>query len=180
MRPIDQSRSCGIPRVATVTCSFHFFKSNSRVHETKDAGYSKGRALVFLALSVLLIGLILAASWASDSRMTELRWVPRWLAMLADREPNSRTAIPFIPLAFLLAHGFAMLFRPARSSARRGLRWGLLGSVIVCGFSLSLSEFGQIFIPGRTADLMDLLWGSFGIVVGIGIAWGTSHLKAKL
>jgi VanZ like family len=118
------------------------------------------RGMVLLFLSAGLVWLILLASWAPDSRMTALRWVPGWLANWADRDPNLRTAIPFIPLAFLLTHGF-------RSCK---LKWPAAWAVLLCGLCLLFSEFGQVFLPLRTADVRDLLWGGVGIAVGTGLA----------
>ena len=123
--------------------------------------HPKGCFFALWAMALLLVLLILAASWTPDSRMTALRWVPGWLAEWADRDPNHRTAIPFIPLAFLLMRGFAW----------RGLKWPALGSVLVCGVCLGLSELGQVFLPSRTADVRDLLWGGAGIAVGMMLAW---------
>ena len=119
------------------------------------------RSWVFLALAAALMVLILAASWASDSRMTQLGWVPRWVAELADRDPNIRTAIPFIPLAFLLVHGFAC----------RGIKRPLMLSLVLCLVCVGVAELGQAFLPGRTGDVRDVLWGGAGGVTGIAAAW---------
>jgi hypothetical protein len=129
----------------------------------------KRRGMVLWSLSGGLMALILTASWAPDSRMTELRWVPAWLAALADRDPNIRTAAPFIPLAFLLMRGFAW----------RGRKWPVLWSVLVCGMCLGLSELGQVFLPHRTADVADLLWGGTGILIGVGLAGLCRFLRAQ-
>jgi VanZ family protein len=119
------------------------------------------RSWVWLAAAALLMVLILAASWAADSRMTQLRWVPRWVAALADRDPNMRTAIPFMPLAFLLARGLA----------GRGVRRPLVAAMLVCLACVALAEFGQRFLPGRTGDLVDVLWGGAGAMAGTAAAW---------
>ncbi len=120
------------------------------------------RGIVLLILAAGLVVLVTAASWAPDSRMTELRWLPEWIARLADRDPNIRTAVPFIPLAFLLVRGFV----------RRGWKWPVMGAVLVCGVCLGLSELGQVFLQSRTADVADLLWGGAGILLGVVAAWG--------
>lgn len=119
------------------------------------------RAWVWVALSAVLVVLILAASWAPDSKMTELRWLPRWITALADRGPNIRTAAPFIPLAFLLVHGLAC------SGFKRPKTWAL-GLCLAC---VILAESGQLFLPGRHCDGWDVLWGGVGAILGIGIAW---------
>ncbi len=99
--------------------------------------------------------------------MTELRWVPRWLAAWADRDPNLRTAIPFVPLAFLLVLG----------SAGMGCKRPLRLALTVGGACLAISEFGQLFLPHRSADVKDLMWGGLGILLGAGIAWGCGKLN---
>ena len=118
------------------------------------------RAWGLLASAVLLMVLILAASWAADSRMTEQRWLPRWVAFLADRDPNIRTAVPFVLLAFLLAKGFS----------RCGFKRPLIGAMVVCLACVGVAEFGQAFLPGRTADVWDVLWGGAGCLMGMGAA----------
>ena len=118
-----------------------------------------GTALV-LAMAGLLLALILLASWAPDSRMTELPWIPDWVAALADQDPNLRTAVPFTPLAFLLMVGFSV----------RECLWPRVWTLTLCGACLGLSELGQVFLPGRTADGWDLLWGGVGSAVGTSLA----------
>ena len=122
---------------------------------------SKWRAAMLLTLAGVLICIILAASWAPESQMAQLRWVPGWIGNLADRDPNIRTAIPFIPLAFLLFLGFS----------KTKVKWPIVWSMVACGLCLCLSEFGQRFISGRTADVKDLMWGAAGIAVGTALAW---------
>ena len=110
-----------------------------------------------IILSGVLLALTLVASWAPESQMEKLRWIPDWLAAFADRDPDFRTAIPFIPLMFFLVSGFY------RIRVKRPIVW----SVAVGGLCLCLAEFGQRFLPHRTADVKDLLWGGVGIVVGL-------------
>ena len=100
--------------------------------------------------------LILVASWSPDSKMTALRWVPGQLAIWADRDPNIRTAVPFVPLAFVLVYSFA------KCNLKRPAVWAVGG----CGVLLGLSEFGQTYLPHRTADVKDLIWGLAGIALG--------------
>jgi len=133
---------------------------------SKARGESKRGSILLFVFSALLIFLILAVSWVPDSRMTELHWLPRWVAALADRDPNIRTAVPFIPVAFLLLLGFSW----------RGVKSPVLWSVGVCGVCVLLSESGQLFLPSRTADVRDLLWGMSGACVGVVSAWVSIHL----
>jgi hypothetical protein len=106
--------------------------------------------------------LVLMVSWAPASQMSKLTWIPKWVGGLADRDPNFRTAVQFVPLAFFLFLGFS----------GTGLKWPLLWSVLVSGLCLGLSEFGQRFLPMRTADVKDLIWGTVGIAGGTLLAWG--------
>jgi glycopeptide antibiotics resistance protein len=130
---------------------------------------SKWRATLPFALAGVFVILIMAASWAPESQMTKLSWIPGWIANLADREPNIRTAIPFIPLAFLLFRGL---------SARRVKR-PLIGALMTCTLLLFLAELGQNFLPHRTADVKDLMWGGVGIGLGIGLARCLRRTKLK-
>ena len=125
------------------------------------------RGIVLLFLSGILVVLVAAASWAPDSRMSELRWLPGWIARLADRDPNIRTAVPFIPLAFLLMRGFTSC----------GLKWPVVGSLLVCGICLGLTELGQVILPAWTADVADLMWGGAGILFGVLAAWGSTNAQ---
>ena len=130
---------------------------------------SRTGSILLFVFSGLLIFLILVVSWAPDSRMTELHWLPGWIAALADRDPNIRTAVPFIPVAFFLSLGFS--WNEVKSPAR----W----TMGVCGVCLFLSEFGQIFLPHRTADVRDLLWGMAGTGVGAAIARVSIRLRKR-
>ena len=71
----------------------------------------KWRATLAFALAGVFVILIMAASWAAESQMAKLEWLPRWAGTLADRDPNIRTAVPFIPLSFLLVNGLWRLGR---------------------------------------------------------------------
>lgn len=131
---------------------------------------SKSFGLVILGLAVVMLGLVLVVSWAPESQMTKLHWLPRWVAALADHDPNIRTAVPFIPVALLLVLGFSW----------SGFKWPMLWSVMVSGACLSLSEFGQMFLPQRTADVRDLMWGGIGIAVGAVAAQVALHRRGSM
>ena len=120
---------------------------------------------MLLTLSGVLIALILAVSRAPESQMTQLSWLPGWLANLADRDPNIRTAVPFVPLTFLLSLGLR------KCRVKRALAW----ATMVSGLCLVLSELGQKFLPNRTVDVKDLMWGAAGIAVGTALAWASAR-----
>jgi hypothetical protein len=117
--------------------------------------YSTG----LLLLAGVLVCLIGAASWAPGSRMSELRWVPAWVAAEADQHPNLRTGIPFIPLAFMLTYGLAS----------RGLKRPRILAMGFCVACLGSVEAGQLLLPERTADAKDLAWGMAGIFLGLAL-----------
>ncbi len=127
-----------------------------------------------LVLGAVLIAMVLAASWAPESQMSLLPWIPSWAADWADQDPNIRTAIPFVPLAVLLGYAFVgHVFADIR------IRWALTASAGVCVICLALSELGQVFLPNRTADWKDLLWGAAGILIGTVIAAVWSRRRRK-
>ena len=138
--------------------------------KTKLFGF---RSVGAFLLSTVLIVMVLRLSWAPASQMSLVAWVPGWIGELADQDPNMRTAVPFIPLAFLL--GYSM-------SGLEG-KHGLVLSGLLCLACLLIAELGQVFLPDRTADWEDLLWGSFGILVGTLIAnliRGKSKITSKI
>ena len=141
----------------------------SQVSVAAEKRPSKWRPAMLLTLSGVLIALILAVSRAPESQMTQLSWLPGWLANLADRDPNIRTAVPFVPLTFLLSLGLR------KCRVKRALLW----SVTVCGLCLVLSELGQRFIPHRTADVKDLLWGGGGIALGTALVWAAGAAERR-
>tara|TARA_B110000908_G_scaffold140128_1_gene167111 strand:- start:3816 stop:4247 length:432 start_codon:yes stop_codon:yes gene_type:complete len=120
----------------------------------------KWRTTLSFALAGVFVIVIVAASWAPESQMTKIKWIPGWIAELADREPNIRTAIPFIPLAFFLFLGLST----------RSKKHPLVSTVMICAFCLCLAELGQNLLPDRTTDVKDLIWGAAGILVGIVLA----------
>ena len=118
------------------------------------------RSLSFFVAILLLVVGIFAASWADNSSMTALQWLPQEVGQWADREPNFRTAFPFVGLAFFLALIFFEWSRP----------WGAVLAVILSLLVLAAAEVGQLALPGRTADWKDIGWGSVGIASGLLIA----------
>lgn len=124
--------------------------------ELRQKRTSRWWTSLLLALASFVMLLIVLASWASDSEMSKLAWMPGWIAKLADSEPNIRTAVPFMPLAGLLCMALFSI------QIQRPLRITLT----ICGFILCVTEFGQAFLPQRTVDWKDLLWGTVGVLLG--------------
>ena len=119
---------------------------------------SQRRAMIPVLGAFLLVMAIFAASWADDSKMSSLGWIPEDVAEWADRTPNFRTALPFSLLPFCLCQAMGWL----------GIRMkhAIVASYSVSGLVLIAAEMGQIFIPSRTADWCDVGWGMAGVTVG--------------
>jgi glycosyltransferase involved in cell wall biosynthesis len=115
--------------------------------------------LLLLALSLLMAGGVLFASWLPESKLSELDWLPDWAGRIADFHPNLRTAIPFVPLAMVLGGVFA----------RAGMRRPEGMALLACLACVGLAEAGQFFLPNRTADWRDVACGALGALVGIAV-----------
>ena len=140
------------------------------------AGHSRGTAQETLGqagrrilrwslwLSSLALGvLVLVLSWATDSRMRLIRWLPAWLSAWADAGGERETMRTAFPL-FLAGVVFSLSFR---GSGRRC--WPLLGMLSCAGLVLA-AEGGQLFLENRAADWADVGWGMAGAASGVGIA----------
>lgn len=128
-----------------------------------------------LALAVVGAALVLYASWAEDSRMGEIAWIPRWISEWADDDrENTRTAVPFVLLG--LIHS---LWPHRRVGAWRGWLLAFGGLLALIG----LAELGQFGIPLRTPCWADIGWGAAGAASGLAGGWvaraGWAKLRAK-
>lgn len=129
----------------------------------------RGRSWLIWIPALLLVALILGASWVPESQMVRQSWIPGWLGNWADRSPNLRTLVPFVPLAFLFYRG------SLGCQVGHPVIWSVAASLIC----LTLAELGQFWLPGRTPDLADFGWGSLGIVLGLFFGWVLGHLFQK-
>ena len=114
--------------------------------------------------------MVLVLSWASDSRIALVKWVPGWLAGWADSGrvmATMRTGIPLAVAGFL----FSLAWRVS------GWKHWIVGGI---GLALGLvlaAEAGQWFLPARTAHWADVLWGAVGAVGGALVA-GVAYRRA--
>lgn len=117
----------------------------------------RGCALVSAVVTMLLV---FAASWSESSKMAEIEWIPEAIGSWADREPNFRTAVPFVFLGFVLSFGLLRL-----GGARAFMISFVSGSLV-----LLLAEGFQRDLPTRTPDLGDFGWGMAGMAAGLAVA----------
>jgi hypothetical protein len=123
---------------------------------------------LFFALLLVGAGLVLYLSWVTRPQMSTIWFVPDWVANWADERRNDtlRTAVPFVPLGWLVGAWLIWHNRPWRQWL---LAWGALVTLV------TLAEAGQLFRYMRSFDLDDIAWGAAGSLLGLGTAaamWG--------
>jgi hypothetical protein len=96
--------------------------------------------------------------------MSELEWLPDWLAGWADRNGDLRTGVPFFVLSCYLGLEACLAFPKSRTLAT--LMW-LLGFYPLLGL-LFLVELAQIPLANRHFSWGDISFGSLGILLGAG------------
>ena len=78
-----------------------------------------------------------------------------------------RTAVPFIPLGFLL------------NSYKK--KWVIsLSGLLICFLVVCVAEFGQLFIPTRVPDIIDIFFGLVGSILGMIIQNIIKKIEAKV
>ena len=125
--------------------------------------YKKGIVLFFIILILLLI---FYYSWLPDSELKTETYLPKWLLKWCNYYFNLRTAIPFVPLGYLLEvlnpiskrksiinNSYIVPFWFQNSS---------ISALVVC-----IAEGGQFFITNRNPDILDIVFGILGSVFGV-------------
>jgi len=115
--------------------------------------------MTLLGLLATLLVLTVYLSLRSSSHMTELGWMPGWLAQWADRNGDARTAVPYFLLALLWAR--------IPVEIEGGRRTFLLSGIMLMWILLAATEGLQYFLPRRTPSWPDMGWGTAGILTGI-------------
>ena len=127
--------------------------------------------VIFLVIAIILLFATLSASWTAQSKMSHVPWIPSLVGEWADRDPNLRTAIPFVGLAFFVTVALHCF----------GRWWSLIFALLVSLVVLAAAEVGQLYLPDRTADWKDIGWGSLGALIGavtgIGSVWLTHLIR---
>ena len=102
-------------------------------------------------------------SWLPNPRLETETYLPLWLRNWSNTYFNLRTAIPFMPLGYLLSAWTSV------SSSLFSVKWRfplwinntLIATIIIC-----LVEGGQFFIKNRSPDCLDLVFGILGSTCG--------------
>lgn len=93
--------------------------------------------------------------------------MPSWLNNWSNLHGQLRTAVPFIPLGFLL-----------NSYSKK---WVIsLAGLLISFFVVVIAELGQYFIPTRYPDPMDILYGIVGALLGMMIQIIYKKIEAKV
>lgn len=125
----------------------------------KDTIKQKSIAFAFL----LCVAGILYYSWLPNPGLETETYLPLWLRNWSNTYFNLRTAIPFIPLGYLLEAWASIptkIFVAKKSFSLR-IKTTLIATVIIC-----LAEGGQFFIKNRSPDILDLVFGILGSICG--------------
>lgn len=122
---------------------------------------NRQKSIVFAFL--LCVAGIFYYSWLPNPRFETETYLPLWLRNWSNTYFNLRTAIPFIPLGYLLealASIPTKIFVAKKSSPLR-IKTTLIATVIIC-----LAEGGQFFIANRNPDSLDIAFGILGSTCG--------------
>lgn len=140
------------------------------------------------ALFGLLAGATIYMSVRSSSHMMEIVWIPDWLGAWADRNPDSRTAVPFFLLSLICP--VAIRKRSQRGSkaeqrATEGIdTLRLLLGYVSIAVLLWTTEGAQYFIQTRDLNIADILWGMIGLfaggVIGISILSQVPRMRGSI
>ena len=102
----------------------------------------------------VFIVLIFIFSWLKNPDFAYVPLIPSWLNNWSNLHGQLRTAVPFIPLGFLL------------NTYRKKWLISLTG-LLICFIVVVIAELGQYLIPTRYPDLMDVFFGILGSIVGM-------------
>ncbi len=121
----------------------------------------KQKSIVFAFL--LCVAGIFYYSWLPNPRFDTETYLPLWLLNWSNTYFNLRTAIPFIPLGYLLETWVSITTKVyvTKSSLLFRIKTILIATIVVC-----LAEGGQFFIRNRNPDSLDIVFGILGSVTG--------------
>ena len=127
--------------------------------------------LLALGLGVFLsVCLVLYFSLRPSPALSEINWLPQWLASWADRNGNLRTIVPYLGASLLVSLCVSLYEQIFPSiSVSVGIRRFIC---LATGASslfilLLLTELAQIGLSRRWASWEDVFWGGLGIFLGI-------------
>lgn len=102
-------------------------------------------------------------SWLADPRFEKEAYLPWWLRNWSNTYFNLRTAVPFVPLGFLL-EAWATIpnrFFIVKSRTPFRIRSTFIAVVVIC-----LAEGGQFFVLDRHPDSTDIVFAILGSTCG--------------
>ena len=107
-----------------------------------------------LTSSLTIIVLIFICSWLKSPDLGKNLLLPSWLNNWSNIHGQIRTAVPFIPLGFIL------------NTFKKKWIINLLG-LLICFLVGCIAEIGQLFIPTRVFDIVDIFFGIIGSLCGM-------------
>ena len=117
-------------------------------------------------IAILFILIIFYLSWLKNSNFEKITFLPNWLNNWSNIHGQLRTAVPFIPLGFLL-----------NSYKKNGMS---LSGLLICFLVVCVAEFGQLFIPTRVPDIIDIFFGLVGSILGMIIQNIIKKIETKI
>lgn len=125
----------------------------------KYTSIQKSIAFAFL----LCVAGIFYYSWLPNPGFETETYLPLWLRNWSNTCFNLRTAIPFVPLGYLLEAWVSIPTKVFVAKSRLSLRITtiLIATIVVC-----LAEGGQFFIRNRNPDSLDIVFGILGSTCG--------------
>lgn len=124
--------------------------------------YGRQRKLILFVFLICVLA-IFYYSWLPDARLQQETYLPLWLRDWSNTYFNLRTAVPFLPLGFLL-EAYASIptrFFIVKSESPFRIRTTLIAVVVIC-----LAEGGQFFIANRHPDSADIAFALLGSTCG--------------
>lgn len=118
--------------------------------------------LIYYFLVTIGAGLVLYLSWRSQPVMGYVWFIPKPIAVWADKQENDtiRTAVPLVGLGVLVGMQLAWQRRPM---------WQWLAAWVLMLALVILAEAGQYFRAYRSFDVADIVWGGVGAAIGLAL-----------
>lgn len=105
-------------------------------------------------IAILFILIIFYLSWLRNANFERIGFIPKWLNDWSNIHGQLRTAVPFIPLGFLL------------NTYKK--KWIIsLTGLLICFLVVCIAEIGQFFIITRVTDTVDIFFGVVGALFGM-------------
>jgi glycopeptide antibiotics resistance protein len=124
--------------------------------------YGRQRKMILFVCFICVLA-IFYYSWVPDARFEKEAYLPWWLRNWSNTYFNLRTAVPFLPLGFLL-EAYASIrtrFFIFKSDSPFRIRTTLIALVVIC-----LAEGGQFFVLDRHPDSTDVAFALLGSSCG--------------